>query len=89
MKKYLVVFFINSESIIGWGFKTLEQAKYYFDERVRTISIDRKNKNRQSIIKFKDNDWWGYMLIIEDVDTNKYKTIESNCMSWKEAKEAK
>lgn len=86
MKKYLVMCFINGNCSDCWVFGTLEQAKEYFDERVRTISIVRKNQH--SVIKFKDNGWLGYALTIEDVDTHKYETIESNCMSWKEAKEA-
>ena len=87
MKKYLVMCFVNGNSSDCWVFGTLEEAKNYFDERVRTISIVRKNQH--GVIKFKDDDWLGYALTIEDVDTHKYETIESNRMSWKEAKEAK
>ena len=87
MKKYHVFKLVNGAPIIGWRFKTMKGAKAFFDEKVRTISIVRKNQHR--VIKFKDNYSLGYALIIEDVDTHKYKTIESNCMSWKEAKEAK
>lgn len=87
MKKYHVFKLVNGAPIIGWRFKTLKAAKAFFDEKVRTISIVRKNHN--SVIKFKDNDSLGYALTSKDVDTNKYETIELNCMSWKEAKEAK
>lgn len=87
MKKYHVFKLVNGAPIIGWRFKTMKSAKAFFDEKVRTISIVRKNQHR--VIKFKDNYSLGYALIIEDVDTHKYETIESDCMSWKEVKEAK
>lgn len=87
MKKYHVFKLVNGAPIIGWRFKTMKGAKAFFDEKVRTISIVRKNQH--SVIKFKDNYSLGYALIIEDVNTHKYETIESNYMSWKEAKEAK
>ena len=87
MKKYRVFKLVNGAPIIGWRFKTLKGAKAFFDEKVRTISIVRKNQH--SIIKFKDNYSLGYALTSEDVDTNKYETIKSYCRSWKEAKEAK
>lgn len=86
MKKYLVMCFVNGNCSDCWVFGTLEEAKNYFDERVRTISIVRKNQH--SVIKFKDDEWLGYALTIEDVDTHKYETIESNCMTWEEVKEA-
>lgn len=89
MKKYLVMCFVNGNCSVCWEFETLEQAKDYFDERVRTISIDRKNENRQSVIKFHDTDCWGYELDSEDLDTNEYETLDSACMSWKEAKKEK
>lgn len=87
MKKYHVFKLVNGAPIIGWRFKTLKDAKAFFDEKVRTISIVRKNQHR--VIKFKDNYSLGYALTSKDVDTNKYETIESNYMSWKEVKEAK
>ena len=79
--------FVNGNCSVCWEFATLEQAKEYFDERVRTISIVRKNQH--SVTKFKDNDWLGYALTIEHVDTYKYETIESYRRSWKEAKKEK
>lgn len=87
MKKYHVWKYVNGEFSFGWQLKTLEGAKAFFDEKARTIPIARKNQH--SVIKFKDNDWLGYALTIEDVDTHKYETIESHCMSWKEIKETK
>lgn len=85
MKKYRVFKLVNGVPIIGWRFKTLKGAKAFFDEKVRTIAIVRKNQH--SVIKLKDNYSLGYALTSEDVDTHKYETIESNRMSWKEVKE--
>ena len=92
MKKYHVWRYANGEPIIGWQFRTLEGAKAFFDVKVNELPVYRKRKNQQSVKKFHDNECWGYELYAEDVDGNGYKpleTLDSACMSWKEAKKAK
>lgn len=90
MKKYLVMSYVNGDWCVSWEFETLKDAKTAFDAKVSALPIDMKRENQQAVKKFHDTECWGYELDSTDVDDdNVYRaieTIESNCMSWKEAK---
>ena len=91
MKKYLVMSYVNGDWCVSWEFETLEYAKAAFDAKVSALPIDMKRENQQAVKKLHDTDCWGYELDSADIDDdNVYRaieTIESDCMSWKEAKE--
>ena len=66
MKKYIVQSYVNNDASDYWEFENLEEAKQDFAERVSRIPSEMKSENRQSVVKFDDDDSWGYELYIED-----------------------
>lgn len=89
MKKYIVQSYVNNDASDYWVFENLEEAKQDFAERVSRIPSEMKSENRQSVVKFDDDDSWGYELYIEDDENEVYETLDYACMSWKEAKKEK
>ena len=89
MKKYIVQSYVNNDASDYWEFENLEEAKQGFAERVSRIPSEMKSGNRQSVVKFDDDDSWGYELYIEDDENKVYETLDSACMSWKEVKKEK
>lgn len=89
MKKYIVQSYVNNDASDYWEFENLEEAKQDFSERVSRIPSEMKSENRQSVIKFDDNDCWGYELYIEDDENGVYETLDSACMTWEDVKEGK
>jgi hypothetical protein len=89
MKKYIVQSRVNNDCSDYWEFESLGEAKQDFAERVSRIPSERRSENRQSVIKFDDNDCWGYELYIEDDENGVYETLDSACMTWEDVKEGK
>ncbi len=89
MKNYHVFRYVNGNWCVDWEFTTLEDAKAFFDAKVSELPVYRKRKNQQAFKKLHDTECWGYELDIEETDTNEYEVLDSDCMSWKEAKKAK
>lgn len=89
MKKYIVQSYVNNDASDYWEFENLEEAKQDFVERVSRIPSEMKSENRQSVVKFDDDDSWGYELYIEDDENGVYETLDSACMTWEEVKKEK
>lgn len=89
MKKYIVQSYVNNDASDYWEFENLEEAKEDFERRVSLIPSERKSENRQAVVKFDDDDSWGYEIYIEDDENEVYETLDSATMTWKEAKEEK
>ena len=89
MKKYIVQSYVNNDASDYWEFDNLEDAKADFDRRVSLLPSEMKSENSQAVVKFDDDDSWGYEIYIEDDENEVYETLDSATMTRKEAKEEK
>ena len=85
MKKYIVQSWVNYVASDAWEFNNKKESLEFYKAKVKSLSKERKEENRQANGKFEDRDSWGYTWL------NLKNSLEvlSYFKSWKEVKNEK
>ena len=81
MKRWIVESWVNGKISDSWEFKNKEESLEFYERKKDNLNKERIEENRQSAIKFNNNDEWGYSWNDEEFEESEgvYKT-------WREAK---
>lgn len=63
MKRWVVESWVNGDVSSCWEFEDKEESLKFYREKAHSLNRERIEENRQSIIKFKNDDEWGYTWI--------------------------
>lgn len=81
--KYLVQSWVDYDAADSWEFDNRKESLEFYKDKVKNLSKERKEENKQLHTKMKDNETWGYTW------NNEENPLESlgQFRTWKEVKD--
>ena len=59
---YSVQSWVNYEGSDSWEFDNRKEAFEFYKAKIKNLAKERKEENQQAVVKFDDDDSWGYTL---------------------------
>ena len=87
MARWAVECWVNGEVTDCWRFDDKEESLEFYREKANNLSIERIRENHGSLIKFENDDEWGYSWLDTENPLEGTSAFKTTFKKWREVKE--